>query len=226
MLATLDSAVFTPPRTRHPVPAHYRQRPRVALDCGRTVALAIHLSTELATATALDLACSLARSARTRVSIPVSGPLDDLPGQVGAALSRTGGSPDQLELVVSSGALQECGIDTLIALSALRDEGTGIALAGAGASRMELLPRLPLSALVLTPAAIRDLPGSKTALLALRSLLQAAGALSIRVIATGIASESQRAILSGLGVLEGEGPMFGAAPPPSLGFALASLGRI
>ena len=202
-------------------PPHFCERPRVALESGRVVAHTVHFSTGVAAATALGLACSLARCHRMRVSIPVTGPLSALPVLVETALSRAGLAPDQLEIAISAAALERAGIKALLALSALRDDGVDVALTGFGVAGIDLIARLPLSGVILAPGAVRDVPGSASAIGGLRDLLAMAADHALRVTATGIVSETQRAVLSGLGADAGEGPLFGPiganpADPPNL----------
>ena len=207
----LDVLTFDPviARPASAPPPHYCERPRVSLESGRVVAHTLHFSTGVPASVALDLACTLARSNRTRISVPVAGPLHSLPDLVSTALLRAGLSPDRLEIAIGGTVLQQAGIEALLALSALRDDGVDVALTGFGQSRIDLISRLPLSAVMLAPTALRDVPGSAAATASLRDLLSMAADHGLRVTATGITSESQRALLSGLGAEDGEGMLFG-----------------
>ncbi len=153
---------------------------------------------------------------RSAVNVPVrqlrSGTLSV---QLAAALEQSGLPPRQLELGVAEASLADSGTDTLLALSAIRDLGVGLALGGFGASvaSPSLLKRLPLTAVKLDASLVRDVPGSHEAAATVRAATDAARAMQLTTVAEGIETEAQRAFLSGVGCDEGQGPLFGHPMP-------------
>ncbi len=190
----------------------FLESPRVALASGQRVGRTIQVPVGTPNMIAFDLACSLARAADEPVTIQAGGPLFHLPGQVAAALSRSGIPPGRLELALAAQTPGHTATEALLAFSALRDLGIEVALHGfGGPGSLDLIEHLPVSAIILHPALIRDLPGSSVAAGIVQRLLDIAGEQRVRVVASGIDSEPQRALLSGLGCHEGEGPLFGPA---------------
>lgn len=190
--------------------SRYRERPRISLETGATIAHSIHLTPRLADAAALDLACGLSRNTGIKVSVPLSGPLAAIPDLVRTALDRDGIPPARLEIALSAPTLEQRAVECLLALSALRDLGVEIALADfGGPGTLDLIQHLPLSAVILRPGLVRDLPGHAAAAAMLHQVLRIARDQGLPAIATGIESEPQRALLSGLGCTAGEGSLFG-----------------
>lgn len=190
--------------------SRYRERPRISLETGAILAQSVHLAPPLADPAALDLACGLARTTGVMVSVPLTGSLATLPNLVETALRRAGVAPHRLEIALSAPALEHRAVESLLALSALRDLGIEIALADfGGPGTLDLIQHLPLSTVILRPALIRDLPGSAAAAAMLHQVLRIARDHGLPVVATGIESEPQRALLSGLGCTAGEGILFG-----------------
>jgi EAL domain-containing protein (putative c-di-GMP-specific phosphodiesterase class I) len=125
-------------------------------------------------------------------------------------LSRTGAAPARLEIALAGPALEHAAVECLVALSAVRDLGVGVALQDfGGPGTLEVVQYLPLSAVILKPTLLHDLPGSAAATTTLHTLLGIARRHGLRIVAAGIGSEAQRALLSGLGCQEGEGSLFG-----------------
>ena len=189
----------------------YRSSPRVSLLTGAGAGRAIQLAPGTPASIAIDLACSLAQETGLLVSLAAPGPLAALPALAAIVLAHTGVAPEHLELTVADRQLEHAGIEALMALSALRDLGVGIALRDFGQGKIAIVPRLPLSSLILSPAAIRDVPGNAAATMLVHTLLGLARSHSLPVVATGIETEAQRAILSGIGCHDGEGNLFGTA---------------
>ena len=75
------------------------------------------------------------------------------------------------------------------------------------------MPHLPLSGVVLSASVIRDVPGNPASTMMLHTLHGLARSQAMYVVATGIETEAQRAILSGIGCHAGEGSLFGTAVP-------------
>lgn len=135
--------------------------------------------------------------------------------QVGAALEESGLPAERLELGLPEAALPVSDAELLLALSALRDLGVGLALDAFGAAHasLTLLRRLPLTALKLDRALFRHLPGDREDAAILRSAAAAARALGLTIIADGVETQAQRAFLAASGCDQGQGDLFGAALP-------------
>lgn len=189
----------------------YRTSPRISLNTGAAAGQSIQVAPDVPASLAINLACSLAQETGRLVSLAVSGLLAALPALATMALARSAVAPELLELTVADQQFEQAGIEALMALSALRDLGVGIALRGFGRGRIAIVPRLPLSALILSPSAIRDVPRDAAATMLVHTLLGLARSQSLHVVATGIETEAQRAILSGIGCNDGEGSLFGTA---------------
>lgn len=163
---------------------------------------------------ALIEACAEAsRWAGARVSVNVSRrqlQSGVLPAQLAEALDRSGLPPERLELELAEPALTGGGTDTLLALSAIRDLGVGLALDnfGAAGASLSMLKRLPLTTLKLDRSLVRELPGNREEAAIVHATIQAAHALGLTVVAEGIETEAQRATLSGLGCDQGQGYLF------------------
>ncbi len=159
-------------------------------------------------------ACTEARRwGGTQVSVNVSGrqlQSGVLPSQLAEALDRSGLPPERLELELNEAALADDSIDTLLALSAVRDLGVGLALDnfGTGWASLAMLKRLPLTTLKLDRSLVRGLPDSREDAALVRAMIRAAHVLGLGVVAGGIETEAQRAYLAALGCDQGQGYLF------------------
>ncbi|HEY0418707.1 MAG TPA: EAL domain-containing protein [Acetobacteraceae bacterium] len=136
--------------------------------------------------------------------------------QLAEALELSGLHPERLELELSESMLVDVGLDTLLALSSIRDLGVGIALDDFGASHASLamLKRLPLTALKIDRSLIRDLPADREDAAIVRAAIETGHALALSVVAEGIETETQRGFLSACGCDAGQGHLFSHAVPP------------
>ena len=143
---------------------------------------------------------------------------DGLLEQVAAALEASSLPPERLELELSETHLAQCLDEHLLRLAALRDLGVGVALDefGAGAASLTLLKRLPLTTVKFDAVLLRDLAFSREDRAILQAVIQAAKALGLVTVATGIETEDQRATLAAMGCNAGQGSLFG--PPFAAGW--------
>ncbi len=165
----------------------------------------------------------------TRLSVNVSAQQLQsgvLPIQLATALVRSGLPPDRLELELTESLLADSSTGTLLALSAIRDLGIGLALdeCGAGFASLSMLKRLPLTAMKLNRSLVRALPTSRENAAIVRAAVEAGRAMRLTTVAEGIETEAQRAFLSGVGCDEGQGDLFSRPLPawqlrPKLGLA-------
>lgn len=139
-----------------------------------------------------------------------------LPLQVAAALEQSGLPPGRLELELTEASLAGTSIDTLLALSAIRDLGVGLTLEdfGTGFASPSMLKRLPLTAMKLDRSLVCELPMSHKQAAVVRTVVETGRAMRLTTMAEGIETEAQRAFLSGVGCEEGQGSLFSHPVPP------------
>ena len=149
-----------------------------------------------------------------------------LPIQLATVLEQSGLPPDRLELELTGSLLVGSSNDTLLALSAIRDLGIGLALGdfGAGFASLSMLKRLPLTAMKLNRLLVRALPMSREGATIVHAAVEAGRAMRLTTVADGIETEAQRAFLAGVGCDEGQGDLFSHPLPawqlcPELGLA-------
>ena len=138
-----------------------------------------------------------------------------LPRQLATALDASGLNPELLEVSLTEAALIDFSVDTLLLLSAVRDLGAGVALDrfGIGLASLAVLHRLPLTAIKLDPSLLRGLSGEGHGAALVRTVIAAGHALDLTVVADGVATAEQAALLHAHGCDEGQGAWFG--PPLS-----------
>ncbi|MDE2303040.1 MAG: EAL domain-containing protein, partial [Sphingomonadales bacterium] len=163
---------------------------------------------------------ALAEAARwpqdLRLSLNVT-PLDlaaaGFAAELGAALAQAGFAADRLTLEVTEQALLADLPQVARALGALAEAGMRIALDdfGAGFCNFRYLKLLPLHTLKLDRSMVDNIVEDARDLAVLRAILAMAGALDLAVIAEGVETEAQAAVLSreGCGLIQG----FLRAPP-------------
>lgn len=166
----------------------------------------------------LRAACAAAMAWRgqIRVSVNVSAwQLQDhaLLHQIGGALESSGLDPERLEIELSEAMLRDDTLDTLLALAAVRDLGVGIALDdfGSGLASLSMLKRLPLELIKLDRSLIRTLPDDAEDGAIVHAIVETAHALGLGVVAEGVETEAQRALLAAMGCDEAQGMLF--CPP-------------
>ena len=136
-------------------------------------------------------------------------------GQVAAALEASGLAPERLELALTEAVLVADDSEMLLALSAIRDLGVGLALQDFGNhyGSLTMLRRLPLTTVQLHRSLVRGLPDDREHAAIVGATVRTAHALGLAVVADGVETEPQRAFLAGSGCDFGQGYLFGAAMP-------------
>ena len=137
----------------------------------------------------------------------------DLPGEVARVLEETGLSPGLLELEVTESVAMEDGPASRRTLRGLRGLGVRLAIDdfGTGHSSLARLCELAPDALKIDRSFVAGLDrdaGSRAIVRAVRSM---ARDLGLGVIAEGVESAGQAALLRELGIADGQGFYF--APP-------------
>jgi EAL domain-containing protein (putative c-di-GMP-specific phosphodiesterase class I) len=149
---------------------------------------------------------------RVAVGLPPDGLREGgVPAQAEAALQHSDLPPHLLELGLSSQAIRDDTPETLAALAALRDLGTGLALDGfaGGLDGFRALRRVKLNSVRLDPDLIRGLQEERDARAVVATIVQFAHAQDTRVVALGVETTLQRDILADLGCDEAQGPLLG-----------------
>jgi EAL domain-containing protein (putative c-di-GMP-specific phosphodiesterase class I) len=99
----------------------------------------------------------------------------------------------------------------LEALRRLRDLGIGLSVDdfGAGYSSLRLLETFPVTEIKIDRSFVGELATSPSKMVIVRAIIDLGRALGIAVVAEGIESETQRALLAGMGCPVGQGYLFG-----------------
>jgi PAS domain S-box-containing protein/diguanylate cyclase (GGDEF)-like protein len=113
----------------------------------------------------------------------------------------------------------------LEAFRRLRDLGVGLSVDdfGTGYSTLRLLETFPVTEIKIDRSFARELATSPSKMVIVRAIIDLGRSLDLAVVAEGIESEGQRALLAGMGCPIGQGYLFGA-PTDGESFA-ASLPR-
>jgi len=108
----------------------------------------------------------------------------------------------------------------------LRDLGVGLSVDdfGTGYSTLRLLETFPVTEIKIDRSFVRELAASPSKLVIVRAIIDLGRALGLAVVAEGVESESQRAVLAGMGCPIGQGYLFG--PPTDGETFAASLPRL
>jgi len=162
------------------------------------------------------VACGWSRGLSVAVNVS-AGQLHDqeLLRQIGDALDHSGLEAERLEIELSGSVLLDDNLDTLLALSAVRDLGVGITLDdfGAGIASLSMLKRLPLELIKLDRTLIRTLTGDTEAVAILQAIVDTGHALGLGVVAESVETEAQRSLLAGMGCDEAQGYLFSQPLP-------------
>jgi PAS domain S-box-containing protein/diguanylate cyclase (GGDEF)-like protein len=132
---------------------------------------------------------------------------DSIVGSVTYALEAAGLAPDRLVLEVTDAVVVREGALTGV-LEALAGLGARVAFDGAGAGSIVYLKRLPVSMLKIGPEFVGGL-GEEDGDAIVASLLNLAAAIGIDVVAVGVETAEQRALLAQLGCRVAQGFLLG-----------------
>jgi diguanylate cyclase (GGDEF)-like protein len=151
----------------------------------------------------------------------------DFVDQVQAILEETGAPASQLVLEVTEGLLVD-GKETIDRMHQLAALGIRLSIDdfGTGYSNLGYLKRLPLYEIKIDKSFIRDTPGDASATAIVQSILAMAGHLRLRVVAEGVETSEQAALLVSNGADGMQGYLFARPMPmPDLLALLALLDR-
>ena len=139
----------------------------------------------------------------------------DFVDQVAGVLDRHGANPRRLKLELTESLLLDDVEDIIAKMAALKTKGVSFSLDdfGTGYSSLSYLKRLPLDQLKIDQSFVRDLLTDAEDAAIARTIVALAQSLGLGVIAEGVESEAQRAILSDLGCHAYQGYLFGRPGP-------------
>lgn len=125
----------------------------------------------------------------------------DLVARVANALEESGLPARFLEIEITEGALLDCGSSALKTLATLRGMGVRFAIDdfGTGYSSLSYLRDLPIEKLKIDKSFIRGLPKDAKSFAITSAIVSLAQTLSLEVLAEGVETEAQAAVLRDLG---------------------------
>ncbi len=155
---------------------------------------------------------------RFRLAVNVSAVQFASPGFVGVvheALKRSGLHPALLELEITESVLMRDVEQSIRRMSELRRTGVRLAIDdfGTGYSSLNYLRLLPVTTVKIDQSFVRDLPESAGTLTVVRSVVSLAHGLGLEVIAEGVETERQLALLREAGCDCFQGHLLGRAAP-------------
>nr|WP_237182417.1 EAL domain-containing protein [Roseomonas marmotae] len=139
----------------------------------------------------------------------------DLAGRIGAALARRGLPPEALELELTENIALRQDEEVLRPLRSLRERGIGIALDdfGTGFASLTTLKNFPLTHIKIDRSFISNITGNTHDLAIVEAVLTLGRRLGLQVIAEGVETAEQEAILAAHGCAEGQGYRYGRPMP-------------
>nr|WP_250885774.1 bifunctional diguanylate cyclase/phosphodiesterase [Shewanella jiangmenensis] len=148
-----------------------------------------------------------------RVAVNVSGSqlaVGNFVEDVAAVLKRTGLPGSALELEITESMLLYSPERAVETLNKLRQMGITLALDdfGTGYSSLSYLRRLPIDTLKIDQSFVRELPGAKDNCAITLAIIAMGEALGLKVIAEGVETQAQAALLRELGCTEAQGYLF------------------
>ncbi len=152
----------------------------------------------------------------------------DLPERVAALLAETGTPPELLQIELTESSVISDRESTAAQLARLREMGVRVALDdfGTGYSSLSYLRNLPIDEVKIDRSFISHLETVEADVTVLEGVVALGHALGLRVVAEGIETEGQAAVLRGMGCDVGQGYLFARPMPASdlLAWLAARLG--
>lgn len=139
----------------------------------------------------------------------------EIADQIADRLARYGVRPEQLQVEITEGALMADPRRVLASITQLHRIGVGIALDdfGTGYSSLQHLRRLPLSEVKVDRSFVLGMADDPDDAAIVRSMIELAGALGLRVVAEGVEDERTWRLLHAAGCDVAQG-WFHARPMP------------
>jgi diguanylate cyclase (GGDEF)-like protein/PAS domain S-box-containing protein len=135
--------------------------------------------------------------------------------QVLAATSAAGLQPASVVLEITEGAIMDDAAVAVALLRRLRDHGFGVAIDdfGTGYSSLAYLRQLPVTALKIDQSFVAHITEDSDALAIVASIVDLARAVGVTVVAEGVESGDQAALLRKLRCAAGQGWLWARAEP-------------
>ena len=145
-----------------------------------------------------------------RMAVNISGQeiaRTDIVARVESVLQDTGLRPLHIELELTEGVFLDHSNESLDKLRQLQQRGVRIAMDdfGTGYSSLSYLQRLPIDVVKIDQSFVRELGSNADSGSIVRAILEVAHSLGKSVVAEGIETEQQRALLAGWGCDVGQG---------------------
>ncbi len=143
--------------------------------------------------------------------------MNDLVGSLRETLTTTGCDPAWLEVEITESLLLEDNQIVRSMLRAIRDMGVAVAIDdfGAGLSALSYLTGFPISALKIDRSFIRDIERDRKRAELVKAIIGISRALELKLVAEGVETEAQAALLQDAGCEEAQGFLFGTPMPVS-----------
>ncbi|MEJ3749314.1 EAL domain-containing protein [Actinomycetes bacterium KLBMP 9797] len=140
----------------------------------------------------------------------------EIADQIAERLGRYGLAPDRLQLEITEGALMADPRRVLATIARLAKIGVGIALDdfGTGYSSMQHLRRLPLAEVKVDRSFVLGMATDTDDAAIVRSVIELAGALGLRVVAEGVEDERTWRLLHEAGCHVAQGWFYARPMPP------------
>jgi EAL domain-containing protein (putative c-di-GMP-specific phosphodiesterase class I) len=151
-----------------------------------------------------------------RISVNVSAlqfAREDFVSTVAAVLHETGLPPQCLELELTESTIMRDTDDCLRRLDQLRNLGVSMAIDdfGTGYSSLNYLRRLPVDSLKIDRSFLSELASSSSSLPLVQTIVVLAHNMGLSVVAEGVETEEQLAVLRAMGCDKVQGHLFGKA---------------
>lgn len=135
----------------------------------------------------------------------------DMAEMLDRVLRQTGAKAHWLTLEITESVLLDNTPHVLGAFRRLRELGVGLSVDdfGTGYSSLRLIETFPVTEIKIDQSFVGDLVTSPSKLVIVRAIIDLGRALGLTVVAEGVETEAQRAMLAGMGCPIGQGYMFG-----------------
>jgi len=143
-------------------------------------------------------------------------------------ITETGIDPARLEMELTETALVKDTGDSADLLNRIRKRGIRVALDdfGTGYSPMQYLHQLPVDVVKIDQVFVRDLDAEPSSLPLVEGMVKLAKTLSLRVVAEGVETEAQLAIVRRVQFDVAQGNLFSLPVPPAEALELLRRGAV
>lgn len=135
----------------------------------------------------------------------------DMAATVSRVIRQTGIEPAWLTLELTESMLLDETPGVVEAFRRLRDLGVGLSVDdfGTGYSSLRLLDAFPVTEIKIDQSFVAELPATPSKIIIVRSIIELGRALGLAVVAEGVETEAQQALLASMGCPIGQGFLFG-----------------